>query len=531
MVDYHAEEPPAKKQEKTTAPLGSIANSGPRSPPPPSLNMSSPSMSPSMGHRSSFAENMRGIPASPRASRQPSLSQQALQDLLNNPPTMGGDPRFAGRDWRSIRVGEIVDEEQVRFVQYDTTVEEATDLLVKSGAPNVVLLRDSETSRAATGTFDYSDLNAYLLLVVGLAHPDQSEVASFDELAKKGREGKPIPLKDVKELGKKEPLITIPHTADLTKAMEVFGSGVHRILVAEENTTNVVGVLTQLRLVQFFWENRQNFPAVDQLYPYLIKDLNIGSHTVYAINGDKPLTDALELMNNEGMSSLPVLDSQNNVIGNISHIDVRLLTKSTSLPLLRSSCIHFISVILSERGVNDGKDSFPVFHISPFSTLAHTVAKLVATRSHRMWIVDTPSPASSGPPTPAATPAILVPPSPITPLPTSAAILSATTTSPAHHNNTAAPAISASAISGASLSGRLSGVVSLTDVLNLFAKVSGLHPHDPDEARQARRRSSSSSMRRSLDSSRSESMSGRRESMSDRTAGLGILRGRGSAGN
>lgn len=108
-------------------------------------------------------------------------------------------------------------------------------------------------------------------------------MASFDELAKKGREGKPIPLKDVKELGKKEPLITIPHTADLTKAMEVFGSGVHRVLVAEENTTNVIGVLTQLRLVRFFWENRQNFPAIDQLYPYLIKDLNIGSHTVYAI--------------------------------------------------------------------------------------------------------------------------------------------------------------------------------------------------------------------------------------------------------
>ncbi|KAF2707334.1 hypothetical protein K504DRAFT_504508 [Pleomassaria siparia CBS 279.74] len=485
--------------------------------------------SPLSSHRSSFVESVRGIPPSPRASRQPSLSQQAMQDLINNPPTKAGDPKFLGRDWRTIRVGEIVDPAQVRFVQYDTTVEEATNILVQNGAPNVVLLRDSETSRTATGTFDYSDLNAYLLLVVGLAHPDQSEVGSFDELAKKGREGKPIPLKDVKELGKKEPLVTISETADLSKAMEVFGSGVHRVLVTEDDTSNVVGVLTQLRLVKFFWENRQSFPAVDQLYPYLIKDLSIGSHSVYAINGDKPLTDALELMNNEGMSSLPVLDNQNNVIGNISHVDVRLLTKSTSLPLLRSSCIHFISVILSERGVNDGKDSFPVFHINPFSTLAHTVAKLVATRSHRMWVVDTPSPASSGPPTPAATPAILVPPSPITPLPSTFPGMSVTTTTPSHLNSTAAPAISASAIPGASLSGRLSGVISLTDVLNLFAKASGLHPHDPDEARQARRRSSSSSMRRSIDSSRS--ISSRRESMSDRNAGLGIIRGRGATGS
>jgi hypothetical protein len=55
------------------------------------------------------------------------MSQQALQDLLNNPPTKGGDTNFTGRSWKSITVGEIVDKDQVQFVQYDTTVEEATD--------------------------------------------------------------------------------------------------------------------------------------------------------------------------------------------------------------------------------------------------------------------------------------------------------------------------------------------------------------------------------------------------------------------
>ncbi|KAH9879792.1 cell separation during budding [Plenodomus biglobosus] len=545
MADQAGSASGKKEASTTPSPLQSLGNSVSsmgRSPPPPALKMSSPN--PTSSHRSSFAEHMRGTPTSPRASRQPSLTQQALQDLLNNPPTKGGDPAFQGRDWRSIRLGEIVDPELVRFVEYDTSVEDATSILVKHGAPNVVLLREDANTRHATGTFDYSDLNAYLLLVVGLAHPDEGDIASFDELAKKGREGKPIPLKDVKEVGgRKEPLITLPNTADLTKAIEVFGSGVHRVLVAEEGTTNVIGILTQLRLVQFFWENRQSFPAVDQLYPYQLKDLNIGSKSVLAINGDAPLAQALELMNNEGISSLPVLDAQNNVIGNISHVDVRLLTKSTSLPLLRSSCIHFISVILSERGVNDGQDSFPVFHVDWFSTLAHTVAKLVATRSHRMWVVDAPSPSSSGPSTPALTPSVIVPPSPISPIP---AIMTGPTpvnsTAPTHlaGTNAVAPAISASTITGAHLSGRLSGVISLTDILNLFAKASGLQPHDPDEARRARRRSSSSSMRKSMDSSRSESVSaiaGRRSSVSEaqkniqRLEGLGISRGRGAGGD
>jgi len=53
----------------------------------------------------------------------------------------------------------------------------------------------------------------------------------------------------------------------------------------------------------------------------------------HGFSGDKPLATALELMNNEGVSSLPVLDAQNNVIGNISHVDVRV---SASFILTRS---------------------------------------------------------------------------------------------------------------------------------------------------------------------------------------------------
>jgi len=71
---------------------------------------------------------MRGTTTSPRASRQPSLSQQALQDLLNNPPTKSGASKFHGRDWKSIRLGEIVDPALVRFAEYSTSVEDATSV-------------------------------------------------------------------------------------------------------------------------------------------------------------------------------------------------------------------------------------------------------------------------------------------------------------------------------------------------------------------------------------------------------------------
>jgi CBS domain-containing protein len=186
-------------------------------------------------------------------------------------------------------------------------------------------------------------------------------------------------------------------------------------------------------------------------------------------------------MSDEGLTSIAVVDNALNVVGNISTVDVKHLTNTSSLPLLKSSCLHFISVILSERGVENGKDSFPVFHVNPYSTLAHTIAKLVATRAHRMWVVEGSSPSPSAPATPASTPAILVPPYGSSPA------------SPAL--NAAFPAVS----SATGISGRLTGVISLTDILNLFARHSGLHPSDPSGQRQRRRRSSSSSLRPSID--------------------------------
>jgi hypothetical protein len=51
-----------------------------------------------------------------------------MQDLVNNPPTKPGDPRFQGRDWKTIRLGELVDPDMVRFVEYDTSVEDATSV-------------------------------------------------------------------------------------------------------------------------------------------------------------------------------------------------------------------------------------------------------------------------------------------------------------------------------------------------------------------------------------------------------------------
>lgn len=45
---------------------------------------------------------------------------------------------------------------------------------------------------------------------------------------------------------------------------------------------------------------------------------------MYTCSGDKPLTEALQIMNSEGITSLVVVDNHMNVIGNISTTDVKV---------------------------------------------------------------------------------------------------------------------------------------------------------------------------------------------------------------
>jgi hypothetical protein len=147
----------------------------------------------------------------------------------------------------------------------------------------VVLVRNSPADKVAVSTFDYSDLNAYLLVVIGMANPDPEQVAVCQSIAQRAQDRVAIPIRDVLPICHKEPLASLSYNDDLVAAIEVFGSGARRVIVTNPNATEVVGVLSQLHLIQFFWNEAVNFPQIDQLYASTLWDLRIGSQEIIAI--------------------------------------------------------------------------------------------------------------------------------------------------------------------------------------------------------------------------------------------------------
>lgn len=153
---------------------------------------------------------------------------------------------------------------------------------MKNTKSNVVLIREDATSATPVSTFDYGDLNAYILVVVGLAQPAEEFVALYDDIAKRAQARDSIPLRDIQSICRKETLVTLQGDEDLARAVEMFGSGIHRVLVTNYQA-EVVGILSQIKLMEFFWSEGINFRVIDELYPKLMKDLGIGSQQIIAV--------------------------------------------------------------------------------------------------------------------------------------------------------------------------------------------------------------------------------------------------------
>lgn len=397
----------------------------------------------------------------------------------------GNDPK-----WVNIPCGTLIETNKLIFVPGSLSVEEAFNTLVRNHLNSVPV--EAFPGDMDCLTFDYNDLNSYLLLVLNKIQVNNQKVTEDCQ------NGKPVPVGEIVKLTPKNPFYKLPETETLITVMKILGSGVHRVAICNPEMTFVKGILSQRRLIKYLWDNAKNFASLESLFNYSLQDLQVGvlnsqykptsrQSRIISIHGDEPLIMALYKMYVERISSIAVVDNQYNLLGNISVTDVKHVTRTSQYPLLHKPCRHFISVILNSRGLETGKDSFPVFHVYPNSSLGRTLAKLVATRSHRLWIVQPPETVLS---------------SQTTGNSNISSSSSTNATSVAPIDSHSQPQSSSSANNGSTInnppsspnlfekeyrSGKLIGVISLSDIINLFVRMTTDYPEvDPQTARRQR---------------------------------------------
>lgn len=381
------------------------------------------------------------------------------------------------RVWESTTAQALI-ESLVVAVESEVGVEEACELLLSKGASCLAIKSASSDSALASGApaapetahysglFDFADVNAFLTFAA-TQHTYTPEhlqgrprVAQILEAAKAGH----VPVRLVSNLSEKNPLVELPHDASVYALLAIFSSGTHRVLVKSPagSPESHLGMISDRRLLAYFNAFAHSpsgatppLPSIQPSSSFLryvsnplsslpLPSLNLHFEVV-AVHSGNSVLDAMRRMSELGVSSVAVLEEEGGgLLSAISVTDVgQTVVPSQSNQILTMPIQQLVSQIKMPQGWTDGADRYPVYSVFQSSTLAYTIQKLLATNSHRLFVIsETPGSASPS----------------------------------------------------GGVPGHLCGLVSIVDILSLFARIANVPNVDPGRMQRHRRASSTSSL-------------------------------------
>jgi len=150
-----------------------------------------------------------------------------------------------------------------------------------------------------------------------------------------------------------------------------------------------VGILSQSDALSYF-HKKLTSGDLEWLKNKTLDELKLWHEGVVSIDESATVLEGLKLMYNKGLSSVAVIDSEkrNFISANMSMTDIKYLVHQGKLDSLKLPIKTFVQEVrLAKDREAEYKTSLPVFVVTKDTTLQAAVGKLVATRTHRLWIV------------------------------------------------------------------------------------------------------------------------------------------------
>ncbi|KAJ8602451.1 hypothetical protein CTAYLR_001278 [Chrysophaeum taylorii] len=243
------------------------------------------------------------------------------------------------------------------------------------------------------GMFDFGDLAE--LLICGMQNNPKPLASdqNIDALLESGLSmSSPVHL--VSDLSKRNPLVAVKDTESVLDAVNVLvDRSIHRLCVFDEAGT-FVGMLSFSDVLKFL---HANMPAIDEFAQATVDSLGLATKRVATICGDRPVVDALRIMVDRKVSSVAVVDEvDGRLLTAITLTDCKNLVKMRRLEHMRLDCREFAAQIRARQALDNlhGSEAFPFFAVHRETTLKSVIAKLVAVRAHRLFVVDDGKPVS-----------------------------------------------------------------------------------------------------------------------------------------
>ena len=256
--------------------------------------------------------------------------------------------------------------------------------------------------------FDYRDIVEYLLILFRKRSDSPlSHSSAANELCEQVLSGTPTSVKVASDISGKNPFYSLSLDNSLLSAVELLSNaGIHRVNIIDDTAGRVVGVLSQTDLIRWLWNHASGLAGI---FSQSLTTLGLVQspendgerleksphrfihHSLFCVDGECSVIDALKFMSDNQITSVAVLDSSSNsaasMIGIISMTDVRMIFQRNQYMDLFMSCAQWISAVLSQAGLeNGGRDRCPVFWVRESAQLGELVQKVLVTRVHRIWV-------------------------------------------------------------------------------------------------------------------------------------------------
>lgn len=153
--------------------------------------------------------------------------------------------------WTRHACGELVKNQETLIIDAKVSVEDACDLLAHHKISSAPVYEGEK--KQYVGMFDYGDIVAFLLVVMGKEEIPEYETDLRDILQKGLRMG-PVPVRMVSDLSLRNPFVYVAPEAPLLEAVQFFAQGMHRLAVMNPDFS-LKGILSQSALLSYVVEH------------------------------------------------------------------------------------------------------------------------------------------------------------------------------------------------------------------------------------------------------------------------------------
>ncbi|KAI8905933.1 hypothetical protein EDD86DRAFT_211137 [Gorgonomyces haynaldii] len=314
--------------------------------------------------------------------------------------------------FKATKVKDLLKSTKPITLDSELPLHEACAVLAKSKISSAPVY-DAEQG-AFIGMLDYRDIVAHVLTVLHKIPPPQQsfdsdwDVADVVKVALSKGPGN-VSVKMIANMSSLDPLVTIREDESVKDAVDkLHERQCHRLVVLDtQQPPNCIGIFSESLVIALVVEKFSKFSKNEnkdkwELGKKSVEELGLLKNELVTVSSEDNVLDAMYKMHDKRVSSVAIVGANSTqIVGVISMSDVKeiLSTKRGWSKLMTPAEKFFVETRNKQMfETEDGSTRMPIFTVFKQTSFIDTLAKMAATKTHRIWVVDhTASPANPYP--------------------------------------------------------------------------------------------------------------------------------------